>query len=188
MKRSKLMFLVIGIAIIFSGCSKDNSLAPDLSQSDQETNLLKAEKIPFTGESNFFAPGEPGTTTVLPNGNILIKGQTVIWYDTATDLRVAGLSNWTANWLITGENTAKLWGDCEILVGTHPDDPPGIEPTGIWKLSWHGYQTPTPGGFIIVAEANGTGKEGIVKGMVGKWTYTMNIEEGFFYATEGYIK
>ena len=185
------MILVLGLAIIFFGCTKDDPVTPDLSQSDQETTSLKAEKIPFYGTCNFAAPGDPGTTKVLPNGNILIKGQTAVWYDSAfyegTNLlgwEVTGISNWTINWLITGENTAKVRGKCEILVGTHPDHPEW-EQTGLWKISWHGWQTPTPEGFILVCDAVGQGKEGDVKGMVAKWTYTMDPSAGFFYATDG---
>ena len=193
MRRLNLMILIVGVAILFFGCSKTNSLAPDNSQSDQETSFLKKAKIAFTGTSILIAPGDPGTTTVLPNGNIMIKGQTAVWYDSAyyenNDLcwEVTGITNWTVNWLITGENTAKLWGKCEILVGTHPDHPDWA-PIGKWELSWHGWQTPTPEGFKIVCDANGTGKEGDVKGMVGKWIFTMDSEVGFFYSTEGYIK
>ena len=32
------MFFVIGVAILFAGCSKDNSIAPDSIQNDQETS------------------------------------------------------------------------------------------------------------------------------------------------------
>ena len=35
---------------------------------------------------------------------------------------------------------------------------------------------------------NGTGKESVVKGRADKWTYALDTEVGFFYATEGYIK
>lgn len=46
MKRIKLMFLVIGAAIIFSGCSKDDYLAPELDQTNQAESALKAAKKP----------------------------------------------------------------------------------------------------------------------------------------------
>ena len=194
MKRSNLLILFIGVAIIFFGCTKDDAVAPDRSQNNQETSL-KASKILFAGTSNMVAPGDEGTTTILPNGNIMIKGQTAVWYDAAfldegggDCWEVTGISNWTVNWLITGENTAKVWGKCEILVGTHPDFPE-YEQIGKWDITWHGYQTPAEGGgFVVVCDANGQGKEGDVKGMTGKWTYTLDIANGFFYATDGYIK
>ena len=44
MKRSKLVFLIIGVSIIFFGCSKDDFLAPELDQSDQLTASLKGTK------------------------------------------------------------------------------------------------------------------------------------------------
>ena len=47
MKRSILMFLVIGATLIFFGCSEKNPSAPELSQSDQVTNSLA--KPPLTG-------------------------------------------------------------------------------------------------------------------------------------------
>ena len=192
MKHSNLMILILAAAsIIFFGCSKEDPVTPDLNQSDQETNSLKAEKIQFYGTCNFALPGDPGTTTVLPNGNIKITGQTGTWYDEAFYEEsglpcsvVTGLSDWTVNWLITGENTAKVWGKTEIRVGTHPDHPEW-EQTGLWVMSWHGWQTPTPEGFIVVCDVVGQGKEGDVKGMVAKWTYTMDSDVGFFYATEG---
>ena len=46
---------------------------------------------------------------------------------------------------------------------------------------------------MIVCEAVGTGKEGEVKGMVAKWTYTMDLDFSnffgtFFYAIDGVLK
>ncbi len=63
-------------------------------------------------------------------------------------------------------------------------DPIGYD--GKWRLSFHGNLDPNT--FIIDVDANGVGKEGIVKGMTGKWTYTINFANGFFYTSEGYIK
>ncbi len=188
MKRTNLMFLVIGLAIIFSGCSKDNSLAPELSQSDQET-FLKASKIPFTGTS--MPAGLPigGDTTFLPNGKTLITGVTVEWYDHSDSCAgmITGSSYWTANSLTDPDGSAKMWGKADIIVD-------GENCSGKWELSWHGYLTlyEDGSGLEIICDANGTGKEGDVKGMVGKWTYTMNYvfsdPTTFFYATDGYIK
>lgn len=44
MKRSRLVFLIIGVSIIFFGCSKDDFSAPDLGQSDQQIASLKSAK------------------------------------------------------------------------------------------------------------------------------------------------
>jgi hypothetical protein len=46
MKRSNLVFLIIGVTIIFFGCSKDDFLAPELDQSDQVTASLKSAAKP----------------------------------------------------------------------------------------------------------------------------------------------
>ena len=59
MKRLSLMFLVFGVIIIFSGCKED------------ECTIYE-----FTGTCKMVAPGEEGTTTELPDGRILIDGQT----------------------------------------------------------------------------------------------------------------
>ncbi len=66
MKLSKLMFLAIGAAIIFSGCSKDEFLAPELDQIDQAESTLKSATKPaahLTGimalDFNLFFLGNP---------------------------------------------------------------------------------------------------------------------------------
>ncbi|UCH14826.1 MAG: hypothetical protein JSV22_02400 [Bacteroidales bacterium] len=183
MKRSILIFLVIGVTMLFFGCSEDSPMTPELDQDDPTTNDLKCargEKTEFSGISNFVAPGDAGTSVELPNGKILVKGISSQWHDDADDYRVTGNSFWYFNQLISGENTAQLWGRAELYV-----DNDG----GKWNMRWHGYQAPTPdGGFIIVADVFGRGVEGEVKGLVAKWRYTMNISEGFFYAIEGYIR
>lgn len=46
MKRSKLGFLVIGVAIVFFGCSEDDFLTPDLDQRDLVTTSLKKAAKP----------------------------------------------------------------------------------------------------------------------------------------------
>ena len=181
MKRSNLMFLILGLSIIFFGCSKDDFMAPDIDQNDQgEVSLksLKNEKTPFSGTCVIVNLGDPGTTTVLPNGKTLIKGQTAEWYDEADDARVTGQTFWYINWLMEEEpNTAKLWGKSELFVKNGG---------GKWEISWHGYQTPTPDGFIIVCDAVGTGKEGEVKGLVAKWTYIMDFEQFVYNFTGSY--
>ncbi len=171
MTRLNFMFLVIfGVAIIFSGCEKE----------DCSTSIFTE----FTGTSNFVVDIEPGTTTELPDGRILIDGQSAEWYDEATDWRVTGKTIWHVNWLMEVEaNTAQIWGTAELFVDGD---------RGKWELSWQGYQTPTGDGFKVVVGAVGTGKEGEVKGLVATWTYTMNFdfnnpETSFFYATEGII-
>jgi len=183
------MFFVIGVTIMFSGCSKDNSITPDSIQNDQETTYLKAQKIPFSGTSSPAGVPVGGDTTFLPNGKVLIKGVTVDWYDYSDDCNgmITGISHWTINSLTNPDGTAKLWGKAEI-------DVDGVSGIGLWKLTYHGYLTPKPdgSGILIIVDANGQGKEGVVKGMTGKWAYTLNFvfadPTTFFYASEGYIK
>lgn len=57
MKRLNLMFVVIGVAIIFFSCEKMDPLVPD-SSTDQEITALKAAKVSthFTGECTPTAP------------------------------------------------------------------------------------------------------------------------------------
>ena len=167
-------------------------MAPGLNQNDQETSLLKKGKIEFNGRSDFIKPIYGGDTTFLPNGKMLIKGVIAEWYDIAfyeadglPCWEVTGTTIWYINSLTEVDGSAKIWGKAELFVEGD---------RGKWDLSWHGYLTPYEdgSGLEIVADANGTGKEGEVKGMVGKWTYTMNFTftdpATFFYATEGYIK
>jgi len=172
MKRLNLMILIIGVAIIFFGCSKNNSLAPDLNQSDELTSSLKAKKVHtfFTGETTPIIPPPSG-------GND--------WSDVADDSRVTGVGTWVTEGGPTADG--KLWGTTELTV----DDG-----SGKWEMKWYGTQTLTIDGFNIVAYAVGVGTEGNVKGMFGEWTYTMNytggfpvnpFHESFFYVTEGYI-
>jgi hypothetical protein len=44
MKRSNLVFLLLGVTIVFFCCAKDDFLTPELEQGDQETASLKAAK------------------------------------------------------------------------------------------------------------------------------------------------
>ena len=97
---------------------------------------------------------------------------------------VSGRSIWYINSITYPDGSVKFWGKADIFVGEDCAVPDGND--GKWRLSWHGYLNPLTG--IIEVDANGVGKEGTVKGMTGKWTYTMNFAVGFFYATEGYIK
>ena len=183
MKRSNLMFLVIGVAIIFFGCSKDDPLVPGLSQNDQGTTSLKAAKIktPFSGYCSFLAVLDPGEDVLLPNGTTLRTGYVSQWKDNSDDPLVAGISTWTMNWLIEEDGiTAKIWGKAEILLN---------DGRGKWKLSFHGNVTNTEVGMIIEDVCVGTGKEGEVEGMVAKWAHKMDFDFSnpatFVYNFEG---
>lgn len=103
MKHFKLMILIIGVAILFFGCSENNSLIPDLNQNDEVTNSLKSKKIPthFTGECTPFPPSAVNA-----------------WYDNADDKRVTVVSIWVTNEVVEiDEITFELRGTAELFVG-----------------------------------------------------------------------
>ena len=189
MKRIILMFLVFGIAYFFSACSKDNPVT-DLGQNNQLTNSLKVTNLNFTGESNYVNTLDPGTTTVLPNGNILVEGVVAEWYDQADIWQVTGQSIWYETWEIyKNGKKIKIWGTADINV----DDL--VHGAGTWKLKWHGwitdYTMDAGGNFTsghIAVIANGHGDSGVVAGMVANWKYSMDISEGFTYYFNGHLK
>ncbi len=79
-----LMFLVIGASIIFSGCSKDDSLLPELDQTDQAEPTLKAAKKP--------AAHLKGVTDVKFNLLFLETPTLPVWQGTV-DLEGYGIYN-----------------------------------------------------------------------------------------------
>ncbi len=193
MKRLITLFLVAAVTMFFYSCSENNSTAPELSQSDQVTSTLAKVKTPFTGSSNHVADIGLDSWTTLPNGKTKILGMASEWVEATDCDLVNGQSFWNVNWLINSDWTrAKLWGKADINVGVEEVGDPVL---GTWELSWQGKLTegvldPDIGFFVggkIVVKAIGKGKSGIVKGMVGHWTYTMNIAEGFVYMSEGFI-
>lgn len=162
--------------------------------SNPEIKTLKKEQISFTGTSNPAGnPEEKGTTIKLPNGITQVIESIVEWYDKATDWRVSGKSFWYINSLTEEDGLkAKMWGKAEIIVD---GEKPGDKSRGKWELSWFGriipkqeppYNEKSP--FTIIAEAVGTGKEGEVKDLVAKWTYTFDSDLGYFYNTIGFIQ
>ena len=177
MKRLNLMILIIGVAIIFFGCSKNNSMAPDLSQGDEQTSSLKAKVVitHFTGTSNIVLPP-------IPNLNV--------WYDVADDSRVTGVSIWVTEGTKVNGNTTKLWGTAELFVGAEEFADVGLgNYDGKWEASWRGTQIMTSDGFRIVAHAAGTGTDGDVLGLTAKWKYTMDFDGTGppMYVTKGKI-
>ncbi|NOX84867.1 MAG: hypothetical protein GXO86_02705 [Chlorobi bacterium] len=185
MKHSKLIVVIFALTIIFFGCSKDNT---QLAEPEQVPGMVDSTQTNFTGRSDFVVHIYPGDTTFLRDGVILVKGSKSEWYEDALSCwEITGRSFWTVNQLIYPDGNAKLWGKAEILVDCDKGQ-------GKWELSWNGILTPTkyPDGIKIVAFAHGFGKEGIVKGKVGKWTYTMKFDHNdpttFFYTSEGYFK
>ena len=189
MRHSNLIFLLIGATFLFFSCSKDNSsMAPDSSQSDQETTSLKAKKVHthFTGVCTpLFHPAWPAPNT---------------WYDEADDEPwVTGVSIWvTESEVPIDDITIELSGTCELFVGAEEFvDVDDGNYDGKWEMTWHGTQTlMLPDGFRIVAHAVGAGTYGNVEGMTAKWKYTMDYVGGFpfdpthpsfMYVTKGKI-
>lgn len=175
MKRSILLFVVMAIAVIYSGCS------------------TPPPQINFTGTSVAVKVLDPGKTTALPNGNILIEGLKYEWYDSTSAWQATGQSIWVENWLIySSGDTIKIWGTAGINVdGENPGDPS----RGKWELLWNAlvtqYEMDDQGNFtrgLITANACGKGVSGAVKGMLGHWKYTMDISKGFVYHSRGYIQ
>lgn len=196
MKRLILIFFVVGTVLVFFSCSKDNATAPEMSnipelnqapELSQAPEISQFDQLPepslnecgtyFSGTSTFQKPVEPGTTTLLPNGKTLIKGEVAEWYDDATDPRVTGVSFWTVNKLLNPDGTGRAWGKAEIIVNNSG---------GKWKIIWWGKITEVG----VDAKAIGVGVEGTVRGLFARWTYTMvfaNIVTVPFYTSEGKI-
>ena len=104
MKRSSLLLLLIGVAIIFFGCTKDDLVEPDLNLADQETTALKAAKVKrtFTG---ICMPIDVPPPTINE------------WYDASDDWRVTGTTIWTQPDLDVFGGTAELF-----VEATNPHD------------------------------------------------------------------
>ena len=173
------MILIIGVAIIFFGCSENNSLIPDLNQNDEVTNSLKSKKIP----THFACTCTP---LLLPDGD-----DRNAWKDVTDDDRVTGVSIWFTDEVVEiDEITFELRGTAELFVGAKVV---GDEYDGKWEITWKGTQTLTsPGGstFRIVVHAVGTGTEGDVLGLTAKWKYTMDFDgtpETLKYVIKGKI-
>ncbi|MCK5135356.1 MAG: hypothetical protein KAR19_06165 [Bacteroidales bacterium] len=117
MKRTSLMLLVIGVAIIFFGCTKEDLMDPELNLVDQETTALKSAKAKrtFEGICTFVKP--------VPN----------TWYDASDDWRVTGTTIWLQPDINVFSGTAELFVDAK-----NPHD----ENRGKWEMIWEGTLTP----------------------------------------------
>ncbi len=175
----KFILLFLGVALLLSGCSKDECTAPEASD--------------FSGTSSWVADVDPGTVTVLDDGRFLIEDQIGEWYDSSGNKLVTGKSVWVVNWLIEPDwSSAKMWGTAEIYTGLESGGSPG-NAEGVWELTYdadltEGVFDPEIGflsqGKIFVT-ANGKGKSGVVEGKLATWTYTMDISKGFVYHLTG---
>ena len=197
MKRSIFMFLVIGATMIFFCCSENNSTAPELSQGDQVTTTLAKTKTPFTdGTADIVKPYlNWGVKKVLPNGIELVKGIKVRYdMEVKSESYLTGALMWDVNKKKINKKTTKLWGKIELFVGVKKGDDGYEKANGKWEITFHGWRHI----FDVVLEAVGVGKEGSVKGMVGKWTFYMHSNPFIitdppypyskeFHLIEGYI-
>ncbi len=172
MKRSNVMFLVIGASIIFFGCSKEDYPNPESNLDNQETTSLKSAKVKtkFTGICTPTAPPEPGDNA---------------WYDAADDARVTGISVWVIEEVVPiDEITFELTGTAELTV----DD--GL---GKWEMTWHGTQTltsPDGSSFELIAHAVGKGTGNAVEGLTARWKYSLDFDgtpETLVYTIKGKI-
>lgn len=175
MKALNLTIFIIAIAIIFSGCAKEQIVTSETDQDNQATTSLKATQ----SQTHF-----TGTCTLIHFAPVNA------WYDDTDDIRVTGVSIWVTESVVQiDEVTYELSGTAELFVGA---EVVGDEYDGKWDMTWKGTQTLTsPEGFRIVAHAVGAGTEGIVDGLTAKWKYTMDFDgtpETMFYAIKGKIK
>ena len=193
MKRSILMLLVMSAALISFGCEKIDPQTESVN--DLETASLKAAKVKveFTGTCDPTGPNiDEGVTQLLPNGKTKQTGIIAKWYDTASDPLLSGYTLWYENITWDGEpfaSNGKMWGKTELFV----DDPDNADRDaphiGLWEMTWHGYISVTPDGNILAyCDVVGHGKEGVVKGLTAKWTYTLDMSMGFYYSFAGYYK
>ena len=181
MKNLIFIFLFLGIAMLYSGCSENNPNAPAISQGDQVTTSL-AKVTGFTTTSTLVTPIEAPTITPLPGGRTLAEGNKTQWRDEASDPRITGDAFWTTNSEVNKYGRGITWGTCELFV-----DNDG----GKWEITWNGIVegSPANGNLYIKGVAKGVGVEGDVEGLTAKWFYTLDqANVGFYYKSEGFIQ
>ena len=180
MKWSSLLYLILAIMFISSGCK------------NEDCDTMK--KTEFTGTSTWVKDISPGTTEVLESGKILITGQKSEWYDSANIAQVTGQSFWVVNQVMSADfSGSELWGTAVINVGVKNEGDPVL---GKWEIIWDGTLTdvvidPESGSIIggkIKANACGVGVSGNVENMTGHWIYIMDLAQGPIYYSTGYIK
>lgn len=197
MKRLSLL-LIFAVAILFFGCQKDQLTEPD--QVDQANVELKVVQHDFTGQCLPTLTGvtDCGIVHELANGNIKVTGFQSVWYDLTNDPLTTGHTYWNEDMIIYADGkTAKVWGKATLVLD---DD------LGEWAFTLKGIMyikegsddilvpicdmdpmAPLPEA-VIVGICKGVGKSGAVKGMVGEWTYRMDMQAGFYYTINGWYK
>ena len=173
MKYLLSMLVIIGIGLLFFGCSDENLTTPDLNQSDQAIAPL-AKKIYsyFNGSSVNIGLVTPPKVNNLPNGVIQWRGLVVQTDDDLSDPRVDGIVTWVVHLDIYPDGSDKRWGSGELII-------PNI---GKWDMTYKGWFIPGEG---LTYEVDGHGK-GEFKGMKAHWTYFLPNPPGIF-DVQGYI-
>jgi hypothetical protein len=172
MKRLILVFLFVGIAVVYFGCSENNPSAPELNQNAQVTAPLEKVHTYFSGTSTNIGLLDPGKTNTLPNGRVQIRGLVVQTDDIMSDSRVTGIVTWVVNLNIYQGGNDWRWGSGELVI---PD-------VGRWDMTYKGWLTPGEG---ITYEVDGYGK-GELRGLKAHWTYKLPEPPGIFDVT-GFI-
>jgi hypothetical protein len=200
MKKLNAMLVLLGVAIILSGCSKDDLLAPGTSPDDQLTPAPKFSGTEYSGTTiPAGLPLDMGEYTELPNGNVKIMGFSGPWYETVNDEYgnplplLSGPSVYVENVAYNKwEPEVHIWGSVEIE----------SEAGGIWKGHFNGYGTfqidPIPpegyNFFTYPVKVEGiiiklTGHGGEIQGMVARAEYSIDImATGLVYFIEGQYK
>jgi hypothetical protein len=169
MKKLNYLLLLGFILFLIAGCSKDDYLDPVLDKGDLAVSSLKGAKTEVEFSGVCVPTGIDDVDIMfkpLPNGKALHEFITV-WHDYGSDPLVTGQTTWYVKQKIEEDGSFKYWGKCELVL----DDGPGV-----WQMSWRGYLTFTATGPQLIAYGTGQGKSGIVKGLVGKWTYILNFD------------
>jgi hypothetical protein len=167
-----------------------------MSQTNQESGATDASKtettflgkcVPKANPDPNATPENEGVATTLPDGKTEVKGNIAWWYDEADDWRITGKSLWKGNFLWDGApmaSPAEVWGTAELFVDAKD---PNNSPVGRWELSFLGDMKQTlEGGFELIVEVVGSGKEGVAQGLSAKSIYTFDFAK-HTYKTEGFI-
>jgi hypothetical protein len=185
MKHLFILMLILGAVMVFFSCQQDSALPTELNQNDPGISALEKPEEPFGSHGTAFTgictkitdpdfEELPGVMKELPNGKTLLKARTAVWHDATTDARTTGNTYWYINQKIEEDGMFKYGGKATLIV-----DNGG----GRWEMSWHGYLNEDG----MIGNAVGQGKEGAVKGMVAKWSYTFDFVN-FKYDIVGYIE
>jgi hypothetical protein len=155
--------LIAALALLGAIACSDQPVAPETDPADEVVATFAHNGDAFTGTASILCPPgpTPGKEKVLPTGQILQLGRTVLYDFESADSRFNGIGHWYVNKKIEADNSAtKIWGKIDLQIEG------GL---GSWDISFHGYRQARS----VVLEAVGQGKGGIVHGQVMKWTMTM---------------